>query len=183
MARVARERAYLDFSSPFDMQVAESLCNLFGFNDGSADKANFAVELFRSLNRLIQAGHIGSIGRDHNLAFGFTHRPFKILREHFFRGGKYGTVSAKAIGKKGRDALLCGLRYFEKLRPFLVRRGQVEFVVRSMVEVADRCFNEQVGRIRDGVRDMDKRNGEITDMQVPIRKGNRLDDRLGMEFG
>jgi len=55
--------------------------------------------------------------------------------------------------------------------------------LRSVVEVADRCFNEQVGGVRDGVRDMDKRNGEITDMQVPMRKGNRLDDRLGMEFG
>src|SRR5215472_13564730 len=182
MARVARERAYLDFRSPFDVQIAESLCELFDFDDGSADKADFAVELFRCLNRLIEAGNIRGVGRDYDLASSFTHRFFKILAEHHLRGGKPGPVSAKTIGKKGRDALLCGLRYFEELRPFLVRRGQVEFVVCSVVEIADRCFYEQVGGIRDGVRDMDKRNGEITDMQVPIRKWNRLDDRLGIEF-
>ncbi len=75
------------------------------------------------LNGLVQAGHIGSIGRDHDLSFGFAHRFFKILREHLFRRGKPGSVSAKAIRNKCRDALLCCLRYFEELRPFLVSRS------------------------------------------------------------
>ncbi len=60
----------------------------------------------RWLNGLVQAGHIGSIGRDHDLSFGFAHRFFKILREHLFRRGKPGPVSAKAIRNKCRDALL-----------------------------------------------------------------------------
>src|SRR5260370_23655207 len=47
-----------DFSSPFDMQIAEFLCDAFGFDDGSPDKTDFAVELFRRLNRLGHTGHI-----------------------------------------------------------------------------------------------------------------------------
>jgi len=78
---------------------------------------------------------------------------------------------------------LCCLCYFEEFRPFPVSRSQIEFVVRSMVEVAYRCFNEKVCRIRYGVRDMDKGNRKITDLNVAISKCNRLDNRLSIEFG
>src|SRR6266516_2288504 len=64
IAPKARYLVYLDFSSPFDMQISEFLCDAFGFDDGSTDKADFTVELFCRLNRLVQTGHIGSIGRD-----------------------------------------------------------------------------------------------------------------------
>src|SRR2546421_484606 len=112
-----------------------------------------------------------------------THRFFKILREHLFRRSKSGSFSAKAIRKQGRNAFLCCLCYFEKFRPFLVSRSQIEFVVRSMVEVAHRCFNEKVCCIWYGVRDMDIGNGEITNLQGARSKWNRLDKRLSMEFG
>jgi len=52
-----------------------------------------------------------------------------------------------------------------------------------MVVVAYRCLNEKVCRIRYRVRDMDKGNVEITDLNVAIRKCNRLDNRLSIEFG
>src|SRR6266567_1836014 len=141
----ARYLVYLDFSSPFDMQISEFLCDAFGFDDGSTDKTDFTVDLFRR--------------------------------------SKSGSFSAKTIRKKGRNAFLCCLCYFEKFRPFLVSRSQIEFVVRSMVEVAHRCFNEKVCCIWYGVRDMDKGNVEITDLQGARSKWNRLDKRLSMEFG
>src|SRR5437588_3735229 len=92
-------------------------------------------------------------------------------------------IGSRAIRKKGRNAFLCCLCYFEKFRPLLVSRSQIEFVVRSMVEVAHRCFNEKVCRIWYGVCDMDKGNGEITDLHGARSKGNHLDNRLSMEFG
>src|SRR5258708_3084556 len=166
------------FSSSFDMQIYKFLCDAFGFDDGSTDKTDFTVELFRRLNRLVQTGHIGRIGSDKFLSLIVTHRFFKILREHLFRRSKSGPFSAKAIRKKGRNAFLCCLCYFEKFRPFLVSRSQIEFVVRSMVEVAYRCFNEKVCRIWYGVCDMDKGNVEITDLHGARSKLNRLDNML-----
>src|SRR5579864_1982322 len=183
IALQVRYLIYLDFSSPLDMQIAELLCNAFSFDYRSTDKADFTVELFRRLNRLVQTGYIGRIGRDKYLSLIVPHRFFKILREYLFRRSKSGSFCAKAIGKKGRDAFLCCLCYFEKFRPFLVSRSQIEFVVCSMVEVAYRCFNKKVRRIRNRVRDMDKGNGEITDLQGARSKWNRLDTRLSMEFG
>ena len=56
------------------MQIAEFLCELFGFDDGSANKTDFAVELFCCCNRLVKAGNIGSIGRNKDLPLTFTHR-------------------------------------------------------------------------------------------------------------
>src|SRR6266480_1798523 len=183
IALKVRYVVYLDFSSPFDMQIAEFLCDAFGFDDGSPDKTDFAVELFCRLNRLVQMGHIGRIGRDKDFSLIVTHRFFKILCEHLFRGSKSWSFRAKAIRKKGRNAFLCCLCYFEKVRPFPVSRSQIEFVVRSMVEVACRCFNEKVCRIWNGVCDMDKGNVEITDLHGARNKWNRLDNRLSMEFG
>src|SRR5437870_2559121 len=178
-----RYLVYLDFSSPFDMQISEFLCDAFGFDDGSPDKTDFTVELFRRLNRLVQTGHIGRIGRDKDLSLIVTHRFFKILCEHLFRGSKSGSFRAKAIRKQCRDAFLCGLCYFGKFRPFPVSRSQIEFVVRSMVEVASRSFNEKVSRIWYGVCDMDKGDVEITDLHGARSKWNRLDNRMRMEFG
>ncbi len=66
------------------MQIAELLCNAFSFDDRSTDKADFTVELFRRLNRLVQTGYIGRIGRDKYLSLIVTHRFFKILREYLF---------------------------------------------------------------------------------------------------
>src|SRR5437660_11232207 len=63
IALKVRYVVYLDFSSPFDMQIAEFLCDAFGFDDGATDKTDLTVELFRCLNRLVQTGHIGRIGR------------------------------------------------------------------------------------------------------------------------
>src|SRR6266566_6173042 len=174
---------YLDFSSPFDMQISEFLCDLFGFDDGSADKTDFAVDHFRRLNRLVQTGNIGRIGSNNYLAFRFAHSFFKILREHLFRRSKSGSLSTKAIRNKCRNAFLCCLCYFEEFRPFPVSRSQIEFVVRSMVEIAWRCFKEKVCRIRYGVRDMDKGNVEITDLNFAISRCNRLGKRLSLEFG
>src|SRR5258708_2696133 len=136
------------------------------------------VELFRCLNRLVQTGHIGRIGSDKFLSLIVTHRFFKILREHLFRRSKSGPFSAKAIRKKGRNAFLCCLCYFEKFRPFLVSRSQIEFVVRSMVEVAYRCFNEKVCRIWYGVCDMDKGNVEKREIAVKYTVGRRYDLRV-----
>ncbi len=65
----------------------------------------------------------------------------------------------------------------------LVSRGQIEFVVRSMVEIACWCFNEKVCGIWYGVCDMDKGNGEITDVDGAIRKLHRLDNGLQTEIG
>src|SRR5947209_2785691 len=75
------------------MQISEFLCDLFGFDDGSSDKTDFAVELFRLLNRLVQTGNIGRIGSNKNLSLTFTHSFFKILREHLFRRSKSGSFS------------------------------------------------------------------------------------------
>src|SRR5437764_7077754 len=157
-----RYLVYLDFSSPFDMQIAEFLCDAFGFDDGSPDKTDFTVELFRRLNRLVQTGHIGRIGRDKDFSLIVTHRFFKILCEHLFRRSKSGSFCAKAIRKKGRNAFLCCLCYFVKLRSFLVSRSQIVFVVRSMVEVAYRCFNEKLCSIWSVVRDMNKGVSEMS---------------------
>ncbi len=52
-----------------------------------------------------------------------------------------------------------------------------------MVEIADRRFYEKVGRIRDGVRDMDKGNRKITKLKNTVSKLNPLDNRLEFEFG
>src|SRR6266487_4407758 len=183
IALKVRYLVYLDFSSPFDMQISEFLCDAFGFDDGSTDKADFTVELFCRLNRLVQTGHIGRIGRDKDFSLIVTHRFFKILCEHLFRRSKAGSFCAKTIRKKGCYAFLCCLCYFEKFRPFPVSWSQIEFVVCSMVEVADRCSNEKVCRIRNGVRDMDKGNGEITDLHGARSKWHRLHTRPGMEFG
>src|SRR6266566_3776271 len=165
------------------MQVTEFLCQLFGFDDGSADKTDFAVELFRCFNRLVQAGHIGRISSNKYPPFRLTHGFFEILCKHLFRRGKSGPVSTKTIGEKCRNAFLCCLRYFEEFRPLLVSRSQIEFVVRSMVEIACRCFNEKVCCIWYGVCDMDKGNGEITDVNGTIRKLHCLDNGLQIEFG
>src|SRR3989442_11153968 len=173
----------MDLGSRLDMQVPEFLCELFSFDDRSADKTDFAVELFRCFNRLVQTRHIGRIRSNKYPPFRLTHGFFEILREHLFRRGKSGPVSTKTIGHKRRNAFLCGLRYFEEIHPLLVSRSQIEFVVRSMVEIAYGCFNEKVCRIGYGVRDMDKGNGEITDMNGAIRKLHRLDNRLNIEFG
>src|SRR5438067_219091 len=174
---------YWDFSSPFDMQIAEFLCDAFGFDNGSPDKADLTVELFSRLNRLVQTGHIGRIGRDKDLSLIVTHRFFKILCEHLFRGSKSGSFRAKAIREQCRDAFLCCLCYFGKFRPFPVSRSQIEFVVCSMVEVASRSFNEKVSRIWYGVCDMDKGDVEITDLHGARSKWNRLHNRMRMEFG
>src|SRR2546423_8232240 len=178
-----RYLVYLDFSSPFDIQISEFLCDAFGFDDGSTDKTDFTIELFCRLNCLVQTGHIGRIGSDKYLSLIVTHRFFKILREHLFRRSKSGSFSAKAIRKQGCKAFLGCLCYFEKFRPFLVSRSKIEFVVRSMVEVAHRCFNEKVCCIWYGVGDMDIGNGKITNLQGARSKWNRLDKRLSMEFG
>src|SRR6266571_2333882 len=46
IALIARYLVDEDFSSPFDMQIAEFLCDAFGLDDGFTDKADFTVELF-----------------------------------------------------------------------------------------------------------------------------------------
>src|SRR5438270_11763875 len=46
IALCVRYLVYLDFSSPFDMQVSEFLCDAFGFDDGFPDKTDFTIELF-----------------------------------------------------------------------------------------------------------------------------------------
>src|SRR5258708_4896560 len=165
------------------MQIAEFLCNLFGFDDGSADKTDFAIELFCRLNRLVQTGNIGRIGGNKDLSFRFTHSFFKILREHLFRRSKSGSFSAQAIREKRRNTFLGCLCNFGEFRSFPVSGSQIEFVVCSMIEIACWRFNEKVCRIWYGVRDMDKGNLKIADLNVAISKLNRLDNRLSIELG
>ena len=165
--------AFVDHDARRDSEEAELGGDLDVALDREADKGDFTIIALGDPESLLDTTDIARHGGDYYPVVFITKLALKRLLDDSFGEGITGLFRAEAVREEEDYPFSSSARHGLDIGELLTDGGPVKFEVRTMVDIAERGFDDQMFGIGDRVGDWDE-----LDFKIPKHDGLAIFDDI-----